>query len=278
MILRMNQTSILSAVKAVSLLCIFFLISCNNNKKAPPFPAYENEYLQPETKSFSFSEPDTLTWIVQDPSKIKPLPTTKFDWDKLPTKPFDIGNPYVSKESRPNKPLNWDNLPIRDFDLDSLPKHELKIKVTVLGTPKIVKAGFQENAIDVSKGVMSFDEDFGYPGNIFCNRLDIEGMLWFGGNTGIARYDGENLEIYDQEQGLRSNTILMLYQDSQGRIWTADNQGVISVIDFSAKLIFELSSALDQGETYEMLEASDGKFWIPKVGIGYNYSSKRMTN
>ena len=97
-----------------------------------------------------------------------------------------------------------------------------------------------------------------------------EEMLWFGGNAGIARYDGENLEIYDQEQGLRSNTILMLFQDSQDRIWAADDRGVISVVDFNAKLIYELSSDLDRGDTYEMLEANDGKFWIPKVGKGYN--------
>ena len=89
----MNQTSKISAIKAVSLLFILFLISCNNNKKAPPFPAYENEYLQPESRSFTFSEPDTLTWITQDPSKIKSLPSTKFDWDKLPSKPFDISVP-----------------------------------------------------------------------------------------------------------------------------------------------------------------------------------------
>ena len=184
----------------------------------------------------------------------------------MPSKPFDIGNHFVPKESRPDKPLNLDSLPVRDFNLDSLPKHELKIKVAVLGAPKIVKAGFMENAVDASRGVMTIDDDFGYPGNIFYSILDREEMLWFGGNAGIARYDGENLEIYDQEQGLRSNTILMLFQDSQDRIWIADDRDVISVVDFNAKLIYELSSDLDRGDTYEMLEANDGKFWIPKVG------------
>ena len=148
------------------------LWSCKDQKEAPPFPVYENEYEQPVTKSFELSQSDTLVWTSKKLPSSASLPTKKFDWDKLPSKPFDIGNPFVPKESRPDKPLNLDSLPVRDFNLDSLPKHELKIKVAVLGAPKIVKAGFLENAVDASRGVMTIDDDFGYPGNIFYSILD----------------------------------------------------------------------------------------------------------
>ncbi len=75
----------------ILLLQVVLLWSCQDNKKAPPFPVHENEYLQPVTNRFYFFGTGYINLDVQDPSKIKPLPTTKFDWDKLPSKPFDIG-------------------------------------------------------------------------------------------------------------------------------------------------------------------------------------------
>jgi len=266
----MKQFRLNPQIGLLFLVLSIFLFSCRDEKKAPPFPVYENEYEQPVTKSFELSQSDTLHWTSKKLPSSASLPTKKFNWDKLPSKPFDIGIPYAVHESRPDKPINWDSLPVRGFDLDSLPKQDLKIKVTVLGAPKIVRAGFPEVATAASRGVMSLDEDFGYPGTIYYHMKDKDEMMWFGGSSGLARYDGENLELYGQEQGLRSNIILMVFQDSKERIWAADNSGVISIIDVGSKLIYELSSTIDKGDSYGMLETNDGKFWIPKVGIGYN--------
>ena len=127
----MKRIKSLIQLAAILLLQVFFLWSCIDNKKAPPFPVDENEYLQPGTKDFTFSEPDTLTWIVQDPSKIKPLPTTKFDWDKLPSKPFDIGVSEKFAGPVGKKDLVWSELPSTDFDLGSLPTENLKVKITL---------------------------------------------------------------------------------------------------------------------------------------------------
>ena len=183
----MNQTSRRLPIKAMLLLLTFFIISCNNADKAPPFPYQENEYSQPETIDFTFSEPDTLTWIVQDPSKIKSLPTTKFDWDKLPDKPFEIGTPYALKMPLVQKPFKLDDLPYTPFNLDSLPQKELNIKVTVLGSPKIVKAGYAVNLEGATRGVMVLDANFGLSGTSYASLKDKHGMLWFGTSSGIAR-------------------------------------------------------------------------------------------
>ena len=86
----------------ILLLQVAILWSCKDHNETPPLPVHKDFYLQPETRSFTFSEPDTLTWLTQDPSKLKPLPTTKFDWNKLPTKEFDIGIPmkFVGTENK----------------------------------------------------------------------------------------------------------------------------------------------------------------------------------
>ena len=266
----MNQTSKLSVIKAIALFSILFLISCNNAKKAPPFPVHENEYLQPESRSFTFSEPDTLTWVVQDPAKIKPLPTTKFNLDKLPSKPFDIGIPYELKKPLEEKPFNWDSLPTMPFSLDSLPKEELTIKVTILGEPKIVKAGFTENSPGASRGVMTLGTNFGLPSAVLAHMIDSDGMIWFGTSNAIVRYDGYNLEIYGIEQGLDMQFIQRIYEDSKGRIWVFGGQGGRVFIDKEAHLIYELSSEFKFEDTSEITETHDGKFWLENRGAGYD--------
>jgi hypothetical protein len=124
----------------IIILIVILLTACNNSKEIHPFPTSENEYEQPVTKSFELSEPDTLVWITKGPSQIKPFPKKNFSWSKIPSKPFDIGLPYALKAPLTKKSFDWNSLPATPFNLESLPKKDLKIKATVLGEPKIVKA------------------------------------------------------------------------------------------------------------------------------------------
>ncbi len=246
---------------------LFINYSCNNSKEAPPFPTLENEYEQPKTKPFEFSKPDTLKWITKKPSEIKKLPSKKFSWDKLAAKPFDIGYPYSLKSEMPTQDLDWNSLPSTDFNLDSLQKQNLKVKVTALGDPKIVKAAYPTPLPQSSRGVTTLDSNFGLPSASQSLLKDKNGMLWFGSNYAIARYDGDYLQIYGLDQGLNTQTVYSLFQDSKGRIWVGTNSYSISVIDLEAELVYEL--ALDFDTVYGIMEANDGKFWISNRNSGY---------
>lgn len=265
----MKRIKSLIQLATILLLQVFFLWSCTNHKNAPPFPVNENEYLQPERKDFTLSEPDTLSWTIQDPSKIKPLPTTKFDWDKLPTKNFDLRVPKKLEKPLKGQAFNWDSLPRMPFSLDSLPKAELKVKVTALGNPKIVKAGYFESAPNASHGVMTIGSNFGLPSPVYSQMMDSDGMVWFGTGSGIARYDGQNLEIYGIDQGIDTKYIGRLYEDSKGRIWLLGGGGV-SFIDRRVGLIYELSSKFVSEGAYEIFESRDGLFWLDNGGVGYD--------
>jgi len=211
----MKQIKGLWAIKVPLLFLIILFAACNNYKEAPPFPYTENEYAQPKTKSFEFSKSDTLQWVT---SKLKTLPSKKFSWDKLTSTPIDIGLPYKLKGPLTSKPFNWDSLPSTPFSLENLPKQDLKIKVSVLGEPKTVKA---TNAIvppQSSRGVMQIDANFGLPGTVYCSIKDKNGMLWFGTSNGIARYDSENIEIYGEDQGLNTSNVYSLLFDTKGRL------------------------------------------------------------
>jgi len=255
---------------AILLVFSILLTSCNGAQEAPLFPVLENEYEQPVTRNFEFPQADTLAWITKDPSIIKNLPTTKFNWGKIPSKPFDIGIPTPLKEPLTSKPFDWNGLPSSPFSLDSLPKQSLKVKVTMLGEPKVIKAGFPVTLNGATRGVMTLDANFGLPGTNYSSLKDQNGMLWFGTTSSIARYDSENLEIYGIEQGLNiQGNITSLFEDSKGRLWCGSNTGDLSVIDFNAKLVYELTNTFRKSDIYEMTEDDQHRVWFPMFRRGY---------
>jgi signal transduction histidine kinase/ligand-binding sensor domain-containing protein len=255
------------SIQTILFLLFILLISCNKYKETPPFPYNENEYQQPKTKSFEFSKPDTLLWTT---TKLKKLPVKKFLWDKIPSKPIDIGIPYALKKPLTTKPFDFESLPSTPFSLDSLPKKKLNIKIRVLGAPKIVKAGSAVIPPQSTRGVMKIDDNFGLPGNSYASIKDKDGMLWFGTANGIARYDSDNLEIYGADQGLNIGSVFSMLFDTKGRLWFAGDSRSISVIDFEANLVYEISSVNDYGRVYGIMEDNNGRIWYSNLDIGFN--------
>ncbi len=266
----MNKLLTIARSYLFLLFITLLLGGCNNTKKAPPLPSTANEYSQPTVKKFQFSKPDTIHWATTDPSKIKPLPLKHFDWDKLPAKPFDIGVPHHPKKPMEKKPFDWNSLPSTPFNLDSLPRENLTITIRPLGDPKIVTAGYLANTPDASRGVMGVDSNFGLPGTPYCVIEDKEGMLWIGANNNIVRYDSKNLAIYGSEQGLNTGLIFSLFQDSKGRIWVTSLGKSISILDFDARLIYEVNSNFEASRVFNIIETQNGKFWMSNNGSGYN--------
>jgi signal transduction histidine kinase/ligand-binding sensor domain-containing protein len=247
---------------------ILFFTGCRNTNETPPFPVLENEYGQPGVKNLTFPQPDTLHWVTENMPGLRSLPTTKFDWDKLPSKPFDIGEPFAITKPLTTNPFDWNALESQAFYLDSLPHTKLNVKVSVLGNPKIVKAGNPINLPGATRGVSYLDANFGLPTTSYSKLIDSDGMIWFGLGNGVAKYDSENLEIYANEQGVEGKFINWLHEDSKGRIWMVGNQGSISVMDKKSKLVYELTSSYPLVQRYTVKEDANGLMWIANNGTG----------
>ncbi|MGI9532396.1 sensor histidine kinase [Lutimonas sp.] len=253
------------------MLIIFLLIfyACKEEKKAPPFPENESEYLQPLKKTFEISDVDTLGFSSKKLPSPSTWPSRRINFNNLASKPFDV----VSSQSLgtfPAKTLNWDDLPQTDLVMDSLPTIDFDVKVSVLGQPKMIKTGFYEVAERASKGVMTLGEGFGYPGTIEVQIIDSQGAVWLAGNGGLARYDGINLELYSQEQGLTSNPLVLVKEDAKNRIWVVDNRGSLMGIDLDARLIFQLMIPDVKNGYNDFSFDSNGRIWASNVRLGYD--------
>ncbi|MES1195766.1 MAG: two-component regulator propeller domain-containing protein, partial [Steroidobacter sp.] len=70
-------------------------------------------------------------------------------------------------------------------------------------------------------------------GEVFAITQDSKGFIWFGGKTGLARYDGYRFKIYTNHPGdphsLRSNHIHHIFEDSQRQLWIATEGGGIEL-------------------------------------------------
>jgi len=265
----MKRPTTFTPCVGIYMLLLVILAACNGSKEAPPFPVTASEFKQPITKNFEFSKTDTIVWTTKAPANLKPIPIKKFDWNKLPSKPVDLGLPVPFKGISDAKPFSLGELPSIPFNIDSLAKTELTIKVTILGEPEIVKAGKLNNQPGATRGVMTA-AGLGLPSTARTIFEDSKGMLWIGMDGNIARYDSENLEIYGLKQGFKNNSVGALFEDSKGRLWVGNAGEALSVIDFKGKLIYEISSSFPTSNIFEILEAHDGKFWLTNQNIGYD--------
>ena len=244
--------------------CLF--LSCQNTPDAPDFPEMDLGYEKPIIKPFRMPEPDTVT---REKVQLKALPQLKFDWDKLPSKSFEIGELEPVEKKNVSEAFYLDSLPSSPFDLEKLPENKIKVKVVELGDPEIRKAGSLVKQPGTSRGVLSSNFNFGLSGNPFNIVKDNEGMLWIATNYGIARYDSENIEMYGANQGINVPVITALLVDSKGRIWLASNERLM-ILDLDRKLILELENLPGKTPVFGLEEDNEGRIWASDAATGYS--------
>lgn len=71
-------------------------------------------------------------------------------------------------------------------------------------------------------------EGFQFNNPVYSLLVDRKGLLWIGSDHGLYQYDGQQLKLYDVNEGLLGNETNRnaLYEDSQGRIWIGTEKGV----------------------------------------------------
>ncbi len=81
--------------------------------------------------------------------------------------------------------------------------------------------GYTTKIYDSTNGLPTSDANY-----ILCSDY---GYIWFGGYSGIIRYDGSGFERLDSYDGLTSGRTI--FQDSKGQIWVGTNDNGVVVLD-----------------------------------------------
>jgi signal transduction histidine kinase/ligand-binding sensor domain-containing protein len=245
---------------------IIFIQSCKYTPSGIPFPEHETEFAQPVTMPYKLSEPKKIKWESPNPDSIKPITETKLDFNKLPSKPFDIGDFRPFKKPMNGMKFDLNSLPVTTFDLDKLPSQKITFKVSMLGQPIRTKATKPRIRDKAAQSIFAYGLDQGLAsgGAITAMFQDSRSFLWIGTSNGLYRFDGENFDLYTAAQGLSDFPyIKSLSEDSQGQIW-AYTGGGIDVINLKDGVLKHLGSSqgLTNNDFWGSMEDSIGNIWV----------------
>ena len=104
---------------------------------------------------------------------------------------------------------------------------------------------------------------------------DGEGVVWFGTDRGVCRYDRDSFRATMLSGDSQSNYVRKLLQDSNGELWCGTNRGLF-------RLTSPESRAVSVGEiasrsVYALLEDAEGAIWAGTSG-GLFFKTKDAAN
>ncbi|WP_439556637.1 ligand-binding sensor domain-containing protein, partial [Dyadobacter sp.] len=114
---------------------------------------------------------------------------------------------------------------------------------------------------------------------------DRHGLLWFGTDDGLNKYDGTEFTLYRNEStnpaSIASNDITSLHEDRAGRIWVGTIQGALNLYDrkkdaFKRVCVNESVSAITSDPTGKLWVGTiEGLVWVDPVTFKLTRMSQR---
>ena len=114
---------------------------------------------------------------------------------------------------------------------------------------------------DISYTSVIYDATNGLPtsdANYILGAKD--GYVWFGGYSGIIRYDGNTFERLPTTNGLTSGRAF--FEDSKGRIWVGTNDNGVVLIDGEKIRQFTYKDGLPSSSIRNFAEDKDGNIFV----------------
>ena len=109
-------------------------------------------------------------------------------------------------------------------------------------------------------------------GSIYAVAQDHQGLMWFGADGGLVRFDGVEFKVFRHVPGnplsLPDNQIYSLFVDRDNRIWTGGISGGLAVYD---QVTGKFRSwrhdpanphSLSSNEVWSITQTPDGKIWV----------------
>lgn len=127
-------------------------------------------------------------------------------------------------------------------------------------------------------------------GDLQCGLLDKTGILWFGTNNGIYRYDGTSFTYLSEKDGLCNPIVTAILEDTAGNLWFGTAEGLclydgytfthvpIPFSDTSSTWLDKVYPIVNPNQVMALLQDSEGYIWIGTNGAGaYRYDGQTFT-
>ena len=102
---------------------------------------------------------------------------------------------------------------------------------------------------------------------------DRFGLVWFGTEDGLDKFDGTNFKIYrhknNDTSSLKSNEILSLFEDKDGNLWVGTSGGSLSLYDRKKDAFINIPSgreAIPNSVIRDVCSDYKGNIWIAHFG------------
>jgi ligand-binding sensor domain-containing protein len=117
---------------------------------------------------------------------------------------------------------------------------------------------------------------------------DKAGNLWFGTTgEGVYRYDGKLFYQFTEANGLNSNMVYCLFEDTDGNIWAGTEAGAslydgksfsTKKIDMPADFPFLNDTSSKRNDVFNIMQDKSGKIWFATVNGVYVYDGNSFTS
>lgn len=106
---------------------------------------------------------------------------------------------------------------------------------------------------------------------------DNKKQLWIATRGGVSRFDGSTFYTYTKQQGLSSNNISCLFQDSRGRIWAGTSDHGLNLFKDERFRHIKSNSGLSGTDINDIAEDTLGRVWVASAqGLYYSAGSRFM--
>ncbi|MBT4500833.1 MAG: SpoIIE family protein phosphatase [Gemmatimonadetes bacterium] len=121
--------------------------------------------------------------------------------------------------------------------------------------------------------------------DIRCMYQDREGYLWFGTNSGVSRFDGQDFVNYSTSEGLVANQIVAIAEDRSGHLWFATDGGVsrfdgaefANYTENDRYLGFGRKDPLASNDVHCIFRDRDDRLWFGTQGGVSRFSDDEFT-
>ena len=250
-----------SAIAVITIAYSF--LACNLSQKGTPMLTDDKYHLISDSLKLS-----PAVKVIFDSRKQQLIAPSikKFNFNHLPTKPFDTNGfkPFVKQPQETN--FNIDALPSKDFDLDKIAAKHLTYKTTLLPEPKIKKDAEMKM---VKPDIAWLGNEEGMAGsNIFSVLKDSRGLLWIPVKQNLYCYNGEDLRSFT----INLKSCYQIVEDNSGNIWTCDLAEGIQILNTKRGTIQSLNT--DEGVSFKTVNPfhitkdKQGNMWVSTLEKG----------